>query len=170
MYSSMILCLTAAESWSAIQGREETGTEAFWWCNWQQMQRKMEIKKKEFKIISAWACIGWLSSAQRDHVLTFGLTASLLFKCFHYTVMWALRIWHFSATAAVLLWRKTAAPLEEESNKNVAIPTWSEHTQGQYRKQIGYANVEDILWAACKQYYQHHSHFGSSNISWEEDF
>lgn len=31
----------------------------------------MEIKEKEFKIISVWACMEGLSRAQRDHVLTF---------------------------------------------------------------------------------------------------
>lgn len=38
----------------------------------------MEIKEKEFKIISVWACIGGLSPAQRDHVLTF---VSLVYCC-----------------------------------------------------------------------------------------
>lgn len=65
------VCSAATEGWSAFQEREETGTRALWWCNWQQMRRKMEIKEKEFKIICVRAWIMGFSRGQRDRVLTF---------------------------------------------------------------------------------------------------
>lgn len=39
-------CSAAAEGRSDIQAREGRQTEAFWWCNWQQMWRTIEIKEK----------------------------------------------------------------------------------------------------------------------------
>lgn len=126
-------CSTTTEGWSAIQGREETGTEAFWWCNWQQMRRKMEIKEKEFKIISVWACIRGVIMSTEGSCFDFCLTDSLLLKCFHFTVVWAMEIWHFSATAVAILWRKIVATVNG-SNKTKAIPTWSERLTGPVQK------------------------------------
>lgn len=116
------VCWAATEGWSAIQGREETGTEAFWWCNWQQMWRKMEIKEKEFKIISVWACFGGLSWTARDHVVTFVSLIRCCSSAFIFTVAWALEVWCLSAAAVVMLWKDIAVSLKEASNKTFLSP------------------------------------------------
>lgn len=161
------VCSAATEGWSAIQRREETGTEAFWWCNWQQMWRKIAIKEKEFKIISVWACIGELSWAERRLCFDFCLTDSLLPKCFHFTVVWAMESWHISdTTAVVILCRKRLW-------KHPLIKLGYPHLIRAHTEACTENKLDMLIYATHFQLLVNSiisaTHFVSPNISWEED-
>lgn len=103
--------------------REETGTEAFWWCNWQQMWGKTEIKEKEFKIISVWACMRELSWAQWDRVLTF---VSLIQCCPSAFILQWSELWKSDISVQKQQWKDT----ERALNENITILHWSARTEG----------------------------------------